>query len=89
MSVSDPASEPKGPWGKEKDVQNQAELRNEKRRWGKWGWGDLSPGRITKPGPGFCIILILPMKPFQGSERGSDFPKVTQLEASCLQVSFA
>lgn len=85
MSVSENASEPKGSWGREKDVQTRL---NSGMKKGDRESGGGSPGRTTNPGPGFCIILILTMKPFQGSERESDFPKVTQLEASCLPVSF-
>lgn len=34
------------------------------------------------------IITIFLTKPFQGSERGSDLPRVTQLEALSLPVGF-
>lgn len=35
---------------------------------------------ILKTTPQSIITPILPMKPFKGSERGSDSAKVTQLE---------
>lgn len=43
---------------------------------------------ILKTTPQSVIITVLPMKPFQGSERGCDLPKVTQLEEPSLTVGF-
>ena len=43
---------------------------------------------IFKTTPQSIIIPILPMEPFQCPERGSDLPKVTQLEEPTLKVRY-